>query len=152
MTTRATAPSAVTPSCGQADHRCGLALPGMVTETTWLAASGRNRMMSQRQLLGSACSRTGMMNSAAIAIAIAAAVCRTIAPKPNARIATSVTNSAQPMIASSTVDGGITSVPENCTVQPGGSPPPPLPGPGQFTLAFCGIVTVWNREALTPLE
>ena len=28
----------------------------------------------------------------------------------------------------------------------------PLPGPGQFTLAFCGIVTVWNREALTPLE
>jgi len=45
---------------------------------------------------------------------------------PNAMIATSVTNSAQPMIARSTVVGEITSVPENTTLHPGGNPPPPL--------------------------
>ena len=37
-------------------------------------------------------------------------------------------------------------------MHPGGNPPPPpWPGRGQFTFAFCGIVTVWNSEALTPL-
>ena len=42
-------------------------------------------------------------------------------------------------------------MPENCTVQSGPGPPgPPWPG-GQFTFAFCGMVTVWNSEALTPL-
>ncbi len=45
------------------------------------------------------------MNSSAITIAIAPAVCRTIEPTPNAISATIVTNSAVPMIAASTVDG-----------------------------------------------
>src|SRR5580693_8149030 len=161
MPTRAAAQSAVTPSCGQADHRCGLVLSPMVTETTWFAASGRNRMMSQRQSLGSACSRTGMMNSAAITIEIVPAVCRTIAPSPNAMSATSVTNSAQPTIATSTVDGWITSMPEKTTLEwthPGGNgplplvPPPPAPCCRQTTFAFCGILTEWNSEALTPLD
>ena len=50
--------------------------------------------------------------------------------------------------------GEITSVPENTTLHPGGNPPPPPPAPccGQVTFAFCGIVTEWNSEALTPLE
>jgi hypothetical protein len=63
-----------------------------------------------------------------------------------------VTNSAQPMIAKSTVDGEITSVPESCTLQPGGTPPPPPTPAGQVTFAFCGILTEWNSEALTPLD
>ena len=28
----------------------------------------------------------------------------------------------------------------------------PAPGCGQVTFAFCGIVTEWNSEALTPLD
>ena len=71
-----------------------------------------------------------MMNSRPITVAIAPAVCLTIAPMPNARIATSVTNSAQPMIASSTVDGWITSMPENCNVILGRPAAPTRPGPG----------------------
>src|ERR1700722_3392258 len=137
------------PSCGQADHRWPGPLPAIVVETTWLAASGRNRMMSKRQLSGSVCSRIGTMNRNAMTIAIVPAVCRTIEPTPNAIRATIVTNSAVPMIAVSTVDAVITSVPENVAMQlPGPEPGPP---PVQFTLALAGIVTVWKSEAATPL-
>src|ERR1700733_5588674 len=156
MPTRTTAHSAVTPSCGQADHRCWTG-PPTVTDTTWFAASGRNRMRSKCQLSGSVCSRIGTMNISAITIAIVPAVCRTIEPTPNAISATIVTNSAVPMIAVSTSDAVITSVPEKVTVrwpQPGPAPGPlflPPPGPMQFTIALAGIVTVWNSEAATPL-
>jgi hypothetical protein len=61
--------------------------------------------------------------------------------------ATSVTYSAVLMIATSTVDGWITSMPEKIAVQFG-----PLPGLGwQVTLALAGIVTGWNSDAATPL-
>ena len=53
-----------------------------VTETTRLAASGRNRMMSQRQSSGSKPSTIGITNTSATMIAIAPAVCRTIEPTP----------------------------------------------------------------------
>lgn len=45
-------------------------------------------------------------------------------------------------------------MPENTTLHPGGNPPPPPPKAfcGQVTFAFCGIVTEWNSEALTPLD
>src|SRR5580700_9372354 len=155
MPTRAAAHSAVTPSCGQADHRCGLVLLLMVTETTWLAASGRNRMMSKCQLLGSAFSRIGMMNITAITIAIAPAVCRTSAPTPYAMSATRVTNSTVPMIAASTVDGWMVSqlvttrlpprVHRNCDG-------PTWTRCRHFIAPFPGILAVWNSEALTPVD
>ena len=69
------------------------------------------------------------------------------------RVALAERDSAQPMIAISTVDGEITSTPENTTLHPGSNPRPPPPGPGpcgQLTFAFSGIVTEWNSEALTP--
>ena len=100
------------------------------------------------------------MNISAITIAIVPAVCRTIEPTPNAISATIVTNRAVPMIAVSTVDAVITSVPEKVTVrwpQPGPGPGPlpsetlPPPPPTQFTIALAGIVTVWKSEAATPL-
>ena len=119
-------------------------------------------MMSQRQSFGSVCSRIGTMNSSAITIAIVPAVCRTIEPTPNAISATIVTNSAVPMIAVSTVDAVITSVPEKvvtrcrCSPDPGRGPlavrDRPPPPPTQFMIALAGIVTVWNSEALTPLD
>ncbi len=90
-------------------------------------------------------------------IAIAPAVCRTIDPTPKAISATSVTYSAVPMIATSTVDGWITSVPEKvvtrCPLQPGPLPSgaEPAPPPTQLVIAWAGIVTVWNSEAATPL-
>ena len=84
-----------------------LAVRPIVTETTWLAASGSHRMMSLCHSVGSVFSRIGMMNIRAITIAIVPAVCRTIEPTPYAISATSVTNSAVPMIAASTVDGWI---------------------------------------------
>ena len=85
-----------------------------------------------------------MMNSRAITIAIAPAVCRTIEPTPYAISATIVTNSAVPMIAVSTVDGLMTSVPKKVAVHG--------PGPLQVMFALAGIVTVWNSEALIPLD
>src|SRR5215469_1442441 len=128
----------VTPNCGHADHRCGLVWP-TVTESTRPAASGKNRTMSQRHVSGRSCTMTGMTNIRPIAEVIAPAVCLMIAPRPNAISATTVTNSAVPMIAVSTVPGEITMVPLNVT----------LPA-GPFWTAFAGIVTEWNSEALTP--
>ena len=53
----------------------------------------------------------GSTNIRPIAEVIAPAVCLMIAPRANAISATAVTNSAQPMIAVSTVPGEITMVP-----------------------------------------
>src|SRR6516164_8858237 len=128
----------VTPNCGHADHRCGFCWP-TVTESTRPAASGKNRMTSQRQVFGRSCTMTGMTNIRPIAEVIAPAVCLMIAPRPNAISATTVTNSAVPMIAVSTVPGEITMVPLNVTL--------PV---GPFWNAFAGIVMEWSNEALTP--
>src|SRR6516164_2724683 len=128
----------VTPNCGHADHRCGFCW-STVTESTRPAELGKNRMMSQRQVSGRSCTMIGMTNIRPIAEVIAPAVCLMIAPRPNAISATTVTNSAVPMIAVSTVPGEITMVPLNVT----------LPA-GPFWTAFAGMVTEWNSEALTP--
>src|SRR5271165_1871247 len=119
----------------------------MVTESTRPAASGKNRMMSQRQLSGRIWMMIGSTNSRPIVEVIAPAVCLMIAPRPNAISAAAVTNSAQPMTAVSTVPGEITMVPKNFTMGA-----PLLPGPpwGGLMLTPCGIVTEWNSEALTP--
>ena len=89
------------------------------------------------------------MNRKAITIVIVLAVCLTIEPTPYAISATIVTNSAVPMIAVSTVEAVITSMPEKVAVQ---LPGPPLPGPPpvQFTLALAGIVTVWKSRRRRP--
>ena len=64
----------------------------------------------------------GSTNIRPIAEVIAPAVCRMIAPRPKAISATTVTNSAVPMIAASTVAGVITSVPTNVAVRRARSP------------------------------
>ena len=66
----------------------------MVTESTRPAASGKNRMMSQRQVSGRTWMMIGSTNIRPIAEVIAPAVCLMIAPRPNAISATAVTNSA----------------------------------------------------------
>src|SRR5512142_2226146 len=143
--TTTTAQITVTRNCGHADHRCGFAGP-TVTESTRPAASGKNRTMSQRQLLGRSWMRTGSTNIRPMAEVIAPAVCRMIAPRPKAISVTTVTNTAVPITAASTVPGEIVAVPWNVTV--GG----PLPGPpaAPFTRAPAGTVIEWNSDALTP--
>src|ERR1700757_669782 len=87
----------------------------MVTEITRPAASGKNRMMSQRQVFGRTWTMIGTTNIRPITEVIAPAVCLMIAPRPNAISATTVTNSADPMMAVSTVSEEITVVPRNDT-------------------------------------
>src|SRR5215470_9667794 len=110
----------------------------MVTESTRPAASGKNRMMSQRHVSGRICTMIGSTNNRPNAAVIAPAVCLMIAPRPNAISAATVTNSAQPMIAVSTVPGEITMVPMNVTLF------------GGVIITSRGTVTEWNSEALTP--
>ncbi len=69
-----------------------------------------------------------------------------------------MTYSAVPMIAVSTVDAGITSVPEKVVtswpLQPGPLPSgvvAPPAAPTQFVIALAGTVTAWNSDAATPL-
>jgi len=84
----------------------------MVFDSTRPAASGKNRMTSQRQVSGRATwMMIGSTNIRPITEVIAPAVCRMIEPRANAISATTVTNSAEPMIAVSTVLGEITIVP-----------------------------------------
>ena len=62
-------------------------------------------MMSQRQVSGRIWMMIDSTNSRPITELIAPAVCRMIAPRPKAISATTVTNSAEPMIAMSTWPG-----------------------------------------------
>src|SRR5690242_1773377 len=141
--TRTTAQIAVTRNCGHADHRCGLDGP-TVTESTRPAASGKNRMMSQRQVSGRSWMMIESTNIRPMAEVIAPAVCLMIAPRPKAISATTVTNTAVPITAASTVPDEIVRVPWNVTT--GG----PLPPAGGCVKALAGTLVEWNSDALTP--